>query len=66
MFREAETVDVAELPEVRALVEALLHLRAFLQDADRVRVESCCITADLEFDLIARETDAALALFEGE
>ena len=51
----------AHSPAVAALVEALASLRRFLQDEDRVRVQSRCLTADLEFDMIARKVDTALA-----
>ena len=54
----------AHAPAVKALVEATQHLRRFLQDADRVRVQSRCLTADLEFEVIARAVDAALAALD--
>ena len=63
-YEDVVGVPIINIPEVRALVEAATHLRAFLKDEDRVRVQSRCLTADLEFDLIARKVDSALAPFD--
>lgn len=63
LFVEAEPADLLKEEHVKAVIDALMQLRSILQDNPAVRIQSNSLVADLEFDMIARKADAALAAF---